>query len=785
MTSVGSGLGEGGQAAQLAAEAGNGLRQASQIPHQAPRSGPYASSEEHLWDELSRIDYLVRAETLRWLLTIAQGRPPHLWGMTHVSEEEIAAFLDAPFLAPFQEPEDLANHLGRWRSAAERSADAIRARRAQTPPDLTLRLVRLQRLFDLSDLERDIVLVCLLAETDVRYRRLFGYLQDDASRTMPTVELALQILRPVAASADGGRSAFEGRAPLLVHHLASLCREGQGEGPLSTHSIRLEEVVVGYLLGRNLLDRVLTDVVSETSGQAEEARLSNDDGQATKLHALIEWWTRIRGETPGGATLFLYGSYGSGRLPTARAICAATRTPLFIADVERSIGAQNWEQTVTLTYRDAALRGAAVYWSGCETLLEDGQPTGQWRYLMEAAERFRGLTFVASHTAWDAAGVFHATPFIRLDFPMPGYEARRRLWERQLPPPGVFAPPPPDRASLSELLAQSFQLTQGQVIDVLSTARAQAVHRDPNRPLLTVADLYEGCRRQSGRHLMKFARRIEPPADLGLEDLILPAASKRQIYELQGRVRDHSRVSGELGFERRLTLGKGLVALFTGSSGTGKTMAAEILALQQGVDLYKVDLSAVVSKYVGETEKHLNQVFTEAEDANAILFFDEADALFGKRGEVRQAQDRWANLEVNYLLQRVEEYSGVVILASNLRQNIDEAFLRRIQVIVEFPFPDADARLAILAGMFPAEVRHPSDDDLRRLAKPFRLPGGCLKNLVLDAAYRSLADVTQTPTITLRHLVAATAREYQKLGKPITKGEFGEAFYSWVEADIL
>jgi SpoVK/Ycf46/Vps4 family AAA+-type ATPase len=304
---------------------------------------------------------------------------------------------------------------------------------------------------------------------------------------------------------------------------------------------------------------------------------------------------------------------------------------------------------------------------------------------------------------------------------------------------------------------------------------------------MTTDDLYLGCRRQSSRRLSTMARRIESHTELTFDDLILPAPNKRQLEEVRHRIRLRSRVYAGLGFEKRLSLGKGLIALFTGSTGTGKTMAAELLAQEQQVDLYKVDLSAVVSKYVGETEKNLSQVFAEAEDANAIIFFDEADALFGRRGEVKEARDRWANFEVNYLLQRIEEYAGVVIMASNLRQNIDEAFLRRIHVIVDFPFPDAESRFHILQGLFPAGINRPPDEEIRLVAERFNLAGGNLKNIVIDAAFRALAEVTgeTPPTITLRHLIVSTAREYQKLSKPIKQGEFSQQFYAWVEEDIL
>jgi SpoVK/Ycf46/Vps4 family AAA+-type ATPase len=246
------------------------------------------------------------------------------------------------------------------------------------------------------------------------------------------------------------------------------------------------------------------------------------------------------------------------------------------------------------------------------------------------------------------------------------------------------------------------------------------------------------------------------------------------------------RVHSELGFEHRLRLGHGMVVLFTGASGTGKTMAAEWLARELGVDLYKADLSSVVSKWVGETEKNLNQLFAEAEDSSAIIFFDEADALFGKRGEVKDARDRWANTEVNYLLQRIEEYAGVVIMASNLRQNIDEAFLRRISAMVEFPAPDEAARMQIWRGMFPPDLKRPSDEELESLATRIKLPGGSVRNIVVDAAFRAAASAGNgEPVVTLRHLVVASAREYQKLGKPLTKGEFGDVFYRWLEEEIL
>jgi SpoVK/Ycf46/Vps4 family AAA+-type ATPase len=221
-------------------------------------------------------------------------------------------------------------------------------------------------------------------------------------------------------------------------------------------------------------------------------------------------------------------------------------------------------------------------------------------------------------------------------------------------------------------------------------------------------------------------------------------------------------VFGDWGFARRLGSRTGVNALFSGPPGTGKTMAAEVLASDLGLDLYKIDLSSVVSKYIGETEKNLERIFTAAENANVILFFDEADALFGKRSEVRDSHDRYANVEISYLLQRMEEYDGLAILASNLRQNMDEAFVRRLHFIVEFPFPDEEDRRRIWDVHFPAELPREADVDTASLARSYKLTGGSIRSIVLDAAFLAAAEGR---AVSAQHLVRAARREYQKMGK--------------------
>jgi hypothetical protein len=740
---------------------------------------PYTSSHEHLSDELRRIDFLIRAQTVRWRMTIAASKPEQLWGMVHVTDAEIEAYLQSEFVPPGTVPASLVESLKSYWDEANVLDHTIRRRVEATPDKRTLRLDRLTALYALSNVERDLLLLCLLPELDGRYRRLLGYLQDDVSRTNPSIELLLQVLAPLLSDIEAGRSCFAAESKLVKKHLIVLA----GDDALPMRSVRVDSHVVDYLLDTERVDARVA-AVSVSVGPVAWDDLIVEPELLERLQAFATWWKQLA--VPTGATLFLHGPDGVDRLRAAQAICTAAGSELLVVDAAKALRSScPFEQLTDLVYREATLRGLSIYWSHCEVLLDANMPPHLWEYVVAASRDYRGMVFLESSAHWEPAGQFRERLYQRLEFPAPVYKLRRRLWEIHLPAAAQFIEPQ-DRVALAEQLANGFQLTRGQILSVLDTTRELAFQRDPQNPLVAVDDLYEGCRRQSYRQLITFARRIEPRTELTFENLIMPEPNRRQLMELRARIRHRSRVYNGLGFERRLSLGKGLIALFTGSSGTGKTMAAELLAREHSVDLYKVDLSAVVSKYVGETEKNLSRVFAEAEDANAIIFFDEADALFGKRGEVKEAQDRWANMEVNYLLQRVEEYAGVVILASNLRQNIDEAFMRRIHVIVEFPFPEATARLRILSGLFPPGLRHPADGDLQLISDRFKLAGGSFKNIVLDAAFRALSENGHhdQPELTLRHLVLGTAREYQKLGKPLTRSEFGDDFFKWVQ-DIM
>jgi SpoVK/Ycf46/Vps4 family AAA+-type ATPase len=282
------------------------------------------------------------------------------------------------------------------------------------------------------------------------------------------------------------------------------------------------------------------------------------------------------------------------------------------------------------------------------------------------------------------------------------------------------------------------------------------------------SDLARSARLQVRRDPGSLARRVTP--FYGWDDLILPADQVAQLQELCRQARYRHIVYGDWGFDRKLSLGKGLTALFSGPPGTGKTMAVEVIARDLGLELYKIDLSQVVSKYIGETEKNMDRLFTDARAGNAILFFDECDALFGKRTTVQDAHDRYANIEIAYLLQKLDEHDGLSILASNLRQNLDAAFTRRLTFIVEFPFPDDDSRRRIWQSIWPAGVPRSKDLDLDFMATQFKLAGGAVKNIAVAAAFLAAEDRSELRT---EHLLWATRRELEKAGRRVPRSEFG------------
>jgi SpoVK/Ycf46/Vps4 family AAA+-type ATPase len=316
-------------------------------------------------------------------------------------------------------------------------------------------------------------------------------------------------------------------------------------------------------------------------------------------------------------------------------------------------------------------------------------------------------------------------------------------------------------------LLEQFRFGPHGVHEAAAQARVLAELRGGADAEPTMGDLWTACRAHAGHDLGGLAHHLSGSADW--DQLVLPDEAVAQLREIVAQVRNRGTVYGEWGWERRLGRGRGISALFSGPPGTGKTMAAEILADSLDLDLYRIDLSQVVSKYIGETEKNLARLFDAAERGGAILLFDEADALFGKRTEVKDSHDRYANIEINYLLQRMEDYRGLAILASNRKADLDDAFMRRIRFVVTFPFPDPASRLKIWQVILPAGV--PTNDLDPRVLARLDIAGGNIKNVALNASF--LAADEGVP-VGMDHVMQSARQEYQKIEKLVSRSEFGE-----------
>jgi len=719
----------------------------------------YATSLQHILAEQERIDLLIQVEVGR--ARQVQASDAEFQGL-YIPEQEVDALLAQPLGMPrwATVPASLPLEV---RTALDRLAGEISRRKAESArQNVTLRLEELARLFQLTPFNIDVLLICLAPELDLRYERLYAYLQDDVTKKRPSVELVLNLLCSSFEAKLAAREHFNSGSPLLRHHLLHLFDDPSHHNPpLLGKYLKVNERVVNYLLDSDEIDSRLLQYGRHAVPQARFEDLLLPSDIKRRLMSL----TLARQPGDNGLILYFQGPYGVGKQITAEAICRDLGMGLLAIDGKRLLNAkgEGFDEMVHLAGREALLQNAAIYWNGFDALLADDRRASLDMLLRELEGR-RGLTFLAGDTTWEPMDALHNTAFVRIELPRPSSAERVQLWARSLNGDTSLAPD----LDLSSA-ANKFRFSGGQIRDAAATARNLARWRDPENGHVTLDDLYSACRLQSNRKLATLAQKITP--HYKWNDIILPSDRLEQLKEICNYVKYRSLVYDEWGFDSKLSMGKGLNALFAGPSGTGKTMAADIMAEELGLDLYKIDLSSVVSKYIGETEKNLARIFAEAETSNAILFFDEADALFGRRSEIRDSHDRYANIEISYLLQKMEEYEGIVILATNLRKNMDDAFVRRMHFTIEFPFPTENDRRRIWKQIWPDDMPRSPDLDLGFMASRFEVAGGNIRNIALSAAFLAADD---GGAINMVHLARATQREFQKMGKVVMGTEFGK-----------
>ncbi len=595
---------------------------------------------------------------------------------------------------------------------------------------------RLTELFGLSRFERAILLLCAGIELDGSFARICADFQEDRNRPHPTFSLALSILP------EPHWSALSPGAPLRHWRLI----EPAGATPLTTAPLRIDERILHYLTGVNSLDERLVGYL-EAVPQEEPF---TDSARGISLQLARAW------AGSGGATLPVLQLCG-GPLRSMRNVASAAATltgcTLYTMPVERLPGSSvELEMLQRIWHREAVLSNAVLLLecpqrSGAEN--RHDLPVKSW------VERNRSPLLVATPepiSGWSC-------PSLRFDITKPTTVEQRALWKHCLGEAAVKL------NSQVERLVSQFDLEAPAISEAAARGLLQLqADGKPVEKTTLKGVLWDTCRNASRQRLDELALRIE--SQVKWDDLVVPERIRDALREIAVHVSRRSRVYDEWGFAAKSKRGLGITAMFSGASGTGKTLAAEVLANELELDLYRIDLSQTVSKYIGETEKNLARVFNAAEESGAVLLFDEADALFGRRSEVKDSHDRYANIEVSYLLQRMEAYRGLAILTTNMKDALDPAFLRRIRFIVQFPFPDDKLRKEIWTRAFPGKT--PTRDlDLQRLSR-LNLAGGNIRNLAMNAAF--LAADKDEP-VQMQHLVRAARFEFAKLEKPFSESD--------------
>lgn len=667
----------------------------------------------------------------------------------YISDEEVQGLLAAPIGQGLLADSEMQASLSAQEADLEQQIAALRLH--YQGQDIRLPLDILAAQFGLSLLDIRLFVMAAAPSIDHRFERLYGYLQDDITQAYLTPDLGLRLLGYGPAQMVTVLTRLRPEAPLRRYRLLSMQTNPHGAASALNSRMYVDERCLSYVLGQDLLDTRLAAFVRPVKPVVAFSDLILPDDLRQRLET-------VTAQAESRFMFYFQGPAGYGKRTTAEAFCRARGQTILVVDGGSLTGqaAESINDLLALLCRECRLTQAVVYWERADLLWRQA-PTA-FAAALRACLDATDMVFLAGEERWPADRIEDDTAFFPVVFELPSYSERAQLWHRLLPDNrGMIT-----ATHLAEIASQ-FRLSAGQIVSAVRAAHDQAYWRDPALPALAPADVYAACRHQLHVEMDDLGRKINPRHTWN--DLVLPPEPLAHLRELCDAVRFRGKVLDEWGFDSKLSLGRGISALFAGPSGTGKTMAAEVIAAELGMELIKVDLSAVISKYIGETEKNLKRVFDAAEHSQVLLLLDEADALFGKRTEVRDSHDRYANIEVNYLLQRIEEFDGVAILSTNLRKNMDEAFMRRLMYIVDFPFPTVEDRLRIWQGIWPPQVPLSSDIDFVTLAEQLEIAGGHIRNIALAAAFQAAAEGGM---LTMAHLLQAARNELMKMGKIIT-----------------
>jgi ATP-dependent 26S proteasome regulatory subunit len=681
---------------------------------------------------------LARALLSRFVAVAAQRGRMSGRSAFGVSSDEVASALATGGTAPAA-ADELATEDDRVRAAAA----ALEAAMAATPEPL---FGRLARVFSLTAIDVAIVALLLAPELEHDLERVVSFALDDFTRKRPDVGFIARVIGARdPAVADAVLRRFDDGSPLRRHGLVAVGGAGS-EASATMRPVRLADRIISFLRGHDTVDELVHGFARIGSRRTSVADVVMNPELVTRIRRAMD-------PRSGPPRVLLAGPDGTGRSLLIEAILAETGRSCVRIDLAGIVAEGRIEERIAAALREAALRDAAAILDGGTTIDKDAP-----RALVTAiSDGVEDLTVpvvftLAGHPSWLVQAV---GSLVEVDVPAPNFRERLALWGRALPPPLTTV-------EQLETVASRYAFTGGTIARAAGRAASSARLRDPDDPHVTLDDLGDSARLMFSHRLGTMAQRI--PTGFSWDDLVLPKDTYDALKEVVRFGRHRAFLLEEWGFAAKLPYGRGMSAILAGPPGTGKTMVAQLLAKELGYDLYRIDLSQVVNKYIGETEKNLAKIFDEAESSHAVLFFDEADSLFAKRTEVKSSNDRYANLEVNYLLQRMETYDGVTLLATNLEQGLDEAFKRRVRFSVQFELPEEEERRMLWRSMFPPKVPLEPDIDWDMIAKRFEMAGGYIKKAALRAA---LIAVEARRAISTSDLLEAARLEYREMGRII------------------
>jgi AAA+ superfamily predicted ATPase len=624
------------------------------------------------------------------------------------------------------------------------------------------------RIFGMQMWERDCLIIALAVELDRKYERIFGYLIDDLTCKQPNVSLLLQLTCRTVAEMSEARASLSASGKLARYFLHRDDSAGTTR-PLLSKLVVLDPRMVRFLLGEAAVepDEAVDRITQRIGLQEPLEPLRTGAEQQQRLQAFVRDMYAPDRRDRKRLAVYLWGPTGAGKKLQVRHCCRAFGKPVLFVDAAAMLLQEKpFTELLDEALREAIMHQTVLGLTHVEALFPE-EPDLASRQRLQAVYRslnsYSGLLFLLAdkHHRLSSPELRNRV-IIDMELPVPNDEQRRQLWEGFASDYGM------DVRADWEVIGGKFRFTPGQIRSALTMAQGFAAWNETAAAGVSLSAkgtvnetaLYKACFMQVQHRLEKKATRIQPKYTW--DEMILPVEQKDQLRQACNQMKYRSLVYGQWGFEQKLAYGKGLSMLFAGPPGTGKTMAAQVVAKELQLELYKIDLSQVISKYIGETEKNLHEIFHEARLSSAILFFDETDALFGKRSEVKDSHDKYANIETAYLLQKMEEYEGISVMATNLLNNIDEAFIRRINYIIKFPFPDEEYREKIWRSMFPKEAPIGEDVDFKYVATKFPIAGGNIKNIALSSAFMAADAGT---SISMRHILQAVKHELQKTGK--------------------